>query len=117
VAAVRTAEQLAGDGVAALEDPPERLGVGFAVLAEGGGALAVPPARALAVPGQVFLVVLGDLAGVVVLPPDRQLGHVRDHRAPASRLVLRERTHPWCIALLLENDLATSVTQKGNRAG
>jgi hypothetical protein len=45
-------------------------------------------------------VVLGDLAGVVVLPPCRQLGHVRDHPAPASRLVLRERTHPWCIALL-----------------
>jgi hypothetical protein len=94
VAAVRPSEQLAGLGVAALEDPLERLGAGLAVLAEAGGAGAVPPAWALAVAGQVLLVVLGDLTGVVVLPPDRQLGHVRDHPAPASRPVLRERIHP-----------------------
>jgi hypothetical protein len=77
--AVRAAEQLAGVGVAAVEDAHERLGGGGAVLAERGGALAEPAAGGLAVAGEVLLAVVGDLAEVVVLAADRQLGDVHDH--------------------------------------
>jgi hypothetical protein len=57
--------------VAALEDPLEPLGGRGAVLAECGGAGAVPAAWGLTVAAQVLLAVVSDLADVVVLPADR----------------------------------------------
>jgi hypothetical protein len=101
VAAMGAAEELAGVGVAALEHSLE-LGRGcFALQPEGAGAEAVPPAWGLAVAGQILLVVSGQLAGVILLPAHRQLRDVGHH--PAASLPClrwRERTHPWCIALL-----------------
>jgi hypothetical protein len=47
--------------------------------AQAAGAGAVPPAWGLAVAGQVLFVVGGQLAGVILLPPHRQLGDVDDH--------------------------------------
>jgi hypothetical protein len=57
-------------------------------------------------------VVLGDLAGVVVLPTRRELGHVRNHpcQSPTSP------RGSECIRgelLSLENDLTLSVAQGG----
>jgi hypothetical protein len=51
--------------------------------AQGCSASAVPPSRGLAVAGQVLLVVGGQLAGVVGLPPHRQLREVGHHPAAA----------------------------------
>jgi hypothetical protein len=84
---VRPAEQLTGVGVAAVEHPHERLGGGGALLAERGGALAEPAARGLAVAGEVLLAVVGDLAEVVVLAADRQLGDIDNH--PCSPFTAR----------------------------
>jgi len=99
-AAMRAAQQLASGGVATLEHGLEPGHGCFALQAKGCGASAVPPTWGLAVAGQVLLVVGGQLAGVVGLPPRRELGDVGHHRAAASRLRWRERTHPWCIAVL-----------------
>jgi hypothetical protein len=52
------------------------------------------------VAGQVRFVVCDEFAGVVVLPPYRQLRHVRHHPAAASSPPLARATHPWCIAVL-----------------
>jgi hypothetical protein len=76
---MRAAEQLAAVGVAALEHAPEARRGCFALQAEGGGVGAVPPSWGLTVAGQILFVVGGQLAEVVVLPPGRQLGHVRHH--------------------------------------
>jgi hypothetical protein len=56
--------------------------------------------RGLAVAGQVLLVVGGQLAGVIILPPYRELGDVGHHPAAASCLRWRQRTHLRCIAVL-----------------
>ena len=68
VAAMGAAEEFAGGGVAALEHGLEPGHGCFALQPKGGGAGAVPPARTLAVAGQILLVVGGQLAGVVLLP-------------------------------------------------
>jgi hypothetical protein len=85
VLTVGAAQELPSRRVAALEhglEPGHRC---FALQPERAGAGAVPPARGIAVAGQVRFVVSGQLAGVVLLPPHRQLGHVRHHlpRPPA----------------------------------
>jgi hypothetical protein len=84
---VGAAEQGAGVGVAAMEHVYERLGGGGAVLAKRGGALAEPAARGLAVAGEVLFAVVGDLAEIVVLAADRQLGDVHNH--PCSPFTAR----------------------------
>jgi hypothetical protein len=71
VATMRAAEELAGVGVAALEHPLEPRRRCFAFQPECAGAGAVPAARGLPVAGQVRLVVGGQLAGVILLPPNR----------------------------------------------
>jgi hypothetical protein len=71
VAAMGTAEELAGRGVAALEHGLEPGHGCFALQPQAGGAGAVPPARGLPVAGQVRFVVSSQLAGVVLLPPHR----------------------------------------------
>ena len=92
VVAVGPAEELPGCGVAALEhglEPGHRC---FALQPEVGGAGAVPAARTLAVAGQVLFVVGGQLAGVVLLPPHRELGDVGHHpAAPSPRLSWRQQ--------------------------
>ena len=73
------AQQLARRRVAALEhglEPGRRC---FALQPQAGGAGAVPPARGLAVAGQILLVVGGQLTGVIGLPAHRQLGDVGHH--------------------------------------
>jgi hypothetical protein len=100
VAAMGAAEQLAGGGVPALEhglEPGHRC---FALQPQAGGAGAVPPAWGLTVAGQVRLVVGGQLARVVRLPPHRELGDVGHHPAAPLPPALVPATHPWCIALL-----------------
>jgi hypothetical protein len=100
IAAMRAAEQLPRRRVAALEhglEPGHRC---FALQPEGAGAGAIPPARGLTVARQILLVVSGQLAGVVGLPAHRELGDVGHHADCSSRLRWRERTHPWCIAVL-----------------
>jgi hypothetical protein len=84
--AVRSAEELARVGVAALEHPPEP-----ATDASPCSPRAVAPwhrgrTSGLGTPvaGQVLLVVGGEFAGVVLLSAHRELGHVRDHPAAAS---------------------------------
>ena len=67
--AVRSAEELAGVGVAALEHAPEALDRCFAFQPEQRRAVAVPAAWGLAVGGQVLFVVAGEFAGVVVSRP------------------------------------------------
>jgi hypothetical protein len=88
VLAVGAAEQLAGVGVAPLEDPLEPFGGRGAFLAERRGAGAVPAARGLAVAAQVLFAVVGDLADVVVLPAHCELGQIRDHPSPRSAATL-----------------------------
>jgi hypothetical protein len=100
VSAVGTAQQLPRGGVAALEHGPKPHRRCFALQPKAAGAGAIPAAWGLAVAGQILLVVGGQLAGVVLLPAYRELGDVGHHPAAASRLRWRERTHPWCIALL-----------------
>src|SRR6266542_1724456 len=80
-----TAELLAGLGVAPGEQVLERLRRAGAFKTERGGAAAKVLAGGLAVAGQVLLAVLGDLAGVVVGPPGRQLVQVRGHQRSAAR--------------------------------
>jgi hypothetical protein len=93
IAAVGAAEQLAGCGVAALEhglEPGHRC---FALQPQAGGAGAVPPARGLAVAGQIRFVVGGQLTGVIRLPPYRELGDVGHHPvAPSRRRWRQQRT-------------------------
>jgi hypothetical protein len=76
---VGAAEQFPGVGVAAMEHPHERLGAGDAALAQRLGAATEPAAWRLAVAGQVLFAVAGDLADVVVLAANRQLGDIRHH--------------------------------------
>jgi hypothetical protein len=100
IAAMGAAEQFASGRVAALEHPPEVRRRCFALQPERPGAGAVPAAWTLAVAGQILLVVGGQLAGVILLPPHRELrdvGHHPDCSLPPS---LASATHPWCIALL-----------------
>jgi hypothetical protein len=85
VAAMGPAQQLPGRRVAALEDPLEPRRRCFALQPQASSAGAVPPARGLAVAGQILFVVLGELAGVVGLPAHRQLGDVGHH--PAAPLL------------------------------
>jgi hypothetical protein len=92
--AVGAAEKPLGVGVAALEHALEPRRRCFALQPEGGGAGAVPPSWGLAVAGQVLLVVGGQLAEVVVLAADRELGHIRHHLPLPPRLRWRERMHP-----------------------
>jgi hypothetical protein len=84
VAAVGAAEKLPGVGVAALEHALEARRRCFALQPQAGGAGAVPAAWTLAVAGQVLLVVGGQLAGVVRLPADRELGDVGHHPGCSS---------------------------------
>jgi hypothetical protein len=107
------AEELPGVGVAALEHPPEARRRCFALQPQGGGAGAVPAAWGLAAARQVLLVVGDQLAGVVGLPAYRELDDVGHHPDSSSRLRWRERTHPWCIALLGKR-LRLRVAQDGD---
>jgi hypothetical protein len=92
--AVGAAEKLAGVGVAALEHGLE-LGHGcFALQPLAAGAGAVPPAWTLAVARQIRLVVGGQLAGVVLLPPNRELGDVGHHPAPSLLAVVGASNAP-----------------------
>jgi hypothetical protein len=84
VAAMGAAQQLPRGGVTALEHGLEPRNRCFALQPECAGASAVPPARGLAVAGQILLVVDGQLADVVTLPAHRQLGDVGHH--PAASL-------------------------------
>ena len=107
VPAVGAAEELPSRRVAALEhglEPGHRC---FAPQPEAGGAGAVPAAWGLAVAGQVRFVVGGQLAGVVGLPTDRELGDVGHHPAAASRLRWREQRTRG--ALLPSDDCGSSV--------
>jgi hypothetical protein len=100
VAAVGAAEQLPGRGVAALEhglEPGQRC---FALQPQAGGPGAIPAAWGLAVAGQILLVIGGQLTGVVLLPPHRELGDVGHHPAAPLPPSLAPATHRWCIALL-----------------
>jgi hypothetical protein len=67
------------------------------------GAGAVPPPRTLTVTGQILFVVGGQLAGVVLLPPDRE-GDVGHHAATLLPPPLAPATHPWRIAILIGKD-------------
>jgi hypothetical protein len=102
-----TAEQLASRGVPALEhglEPGHRC---FALQPKVGGADAVPPAWGLAVAGQVLFVVGGQLAGVILLPPYRELGDVGHHPPlPSRRRWRQQRTRG---ALLSSDDFGSSV--------
>jgi hypothetical protein len=91
VVAMGPAQQLASRRVSTFEHGLESRWRCFALQAEGGGAGAVPPARGLAVAGQIRLVVGGQLAGVILLPPYRQFRDVGHHPAPASRLRWRQQ--------------------------
>jgi hypothetical protein len=105
------AEQLPSRRVAALEhglEPGHRC---FALQAQAPGASAVPAARGLAVTGQILLVVGGQLPGVVLLPPHRQLGDVGDHpAAPPAFVGASECTRG---ALHSSDDSGSSVVRNG----
>jgi hypothetical protein len=94
VAAMRAAQQLPGRGVAALEHGLEPRHGCFALQPEAAGAGAVPAAWGLTVAGQILLVVGGQLAGVVLLPPHRQLGDVGYHPPLPSRPSLARANAP-----------------------
>jgi hypothetical protein len=81
VAAVGAAKELTSVGVAALEHALEARRRCFALQPKRGGAGAVPASRGLTVAGQILLVIGGQLAGVVRLPPHRQLGNICHHPA------------------------------------
>jgi hypothetical protein len=107
VAAMRPAQQLAGRRVAALEhglEPDHRC---FALQPEARGAGAIPPHWGLTVTGQVRLVVGGQLAGVIHLPPHRQFRDVGHHPAASSRRRWRQQRTPG--ALLSSDDYGSSV--------
>jgi len=94
VAAMGTAQQLAGGGVAALEhglEPGRRC---FALQPQAARAGAIPPAWGLTVARQILLVVGGQLTGVVRLPAYRQLGDVGHHPAVASSPSLARANAP-----------------------
>jgi hypothetical protein len=91
VAAMRAAQQFASGRVPALEHGLEPSHRCFALQPKGGGAGAVPPAWGLAVAGQVRFVVGSQLAGVVFLPPYRELGDVGHHPDRPSRLRWRQQ--------------------------
>jgi hypothetical protein len=115
VAAVGAAQKFASRRVAALEhglEPGQRC---FALQPQAPGAGAVPPARRLPVAGQVLFVVGGQLASVILLPPHRELGDVGHHPAAPLLAFVAPATHPWCIALLGENDVALSVAWGADR--
>jgi site-specific DNA recombinase len=100
VAAMLAAQQLTRRRVPALKHGLE-LGHGcFAVQPQAIGAGAIPPPWGLAVARQVLLVVGGQLAGVVLLPTNRELGDVGHHPPAPLPPSLAPATHPWCIALL-----------------
>jgi hypothetical protein len=69
VPAMGTTEQLPSGGITALKHPPEARRRCFALQPQAAGAGAVPAAWTLAVARQVRLVVGGQLAGVILLPP------------------------------------------------
>jgi hypothetical protein len=85
----------------------------FALQAEGRGAGAVPAAWGLPVARQILLVVGGQLAGVVRLPPHRQLGDVGHHPAPASSPSLARANAP--LVHCSSNDVGSSVEQTAKR--
>jgi hypothetical protein len=60
------------------------------------------------VAGQVLLVVGGQLAGVILLPPHRQLGHIRHHPA-AALLAFVDASERTAGALLSSDDYGSSV--------
>jgi hypothetical protein len=78
---MRAAQELAAVGMAALEHLPKARRRCFALQPKAAGAGAVPPAWGLTVARQILLVVGGQLTGVVLLPPHRQLGDVGHHPA------------------------------------
>jgi hypothetical protein len=78
----RAAELLAGAGVLPGKQPLERRRRTLTLQAKRQGAATVEHPWRLAVAGQVLLAVAGDLAGVVVLPPGRQLVQIRRHDSP-----------------------------------
>jgi hypothetical protein len=109
--AVGAAEQLASAGVAALEHGLEPGHGCFALQAEAGGAGAIPPPWGLPVARQVLLVVGGQLAGVVLLPPHRQLGHIRHHPPlPPRRRWHQQRTRGALLSS--ENGFGVRVGRK-----
>jgi hypothetical protein len=111
VTAVRAAQQFAGGGVAAFEhglEPGRRC---FALQPERAGAGAVPAAWGLAVAGQILFVVLGELAGVVLLPAYRELGDVGRHPAASLRLRWRQQRTRG-VLLSSENGLEVRVSRK-----
>lgn len=65
----------------------------FAVLAERSGASAVPTARTRR--GRRHSSRSVAISACSSLPPDRQLGHIRDHSAALTHASGRQRTHPW----------------------
>jgi hypothetical protein len=97
VTTMRTTQQLAGRWVPALEHGLEPRRRCFALQPEAPGAGAVPLAWTLAVAGQIRLVVGGQLAGVVLLPPHRELGDVGHHPAAPSRLRWRQQRTPGAL--------------------
>src|SRR5512132_702399 len=108
---MRAAEQLPGSRVAALEhglDPRRRC---FALQPQAGSASAVPPARGLAVAGQILFVVGGQLAGVVLLPAYRELGDVGYH--PCCLLAVVGASERTLGALLSSDDFGSSVERRG----
>jgi hypothetical protein len=79
IPAMGTAQQFPSRRVAALEHGLEAGHGCFALQPKGAGAGAVPPAWGLTVARQILLVVGGQLAGVVRLPPHREFGDVSHH--------------------------------------
>src|SRR5215218_6888449 len=107
VAAMGTAQQLPRRRVAALEHGLEPGHGCFALQPKAAGAGAVPAAWRLAVAGQILLVVGGQLAGVVLLPPYRQFRDVGHHPPlPPAVVGVSERTRG---ALLSSDDYGSSV--------
>ena len=103
VAAMRTAQQLPRRRVPAFEHGLEPRRRCFALQRQTAGAGAVPPAWGLPVTRQILLVVGGQLAGVVGLPPHGELGDVGHHpdRSPSRRRRRQQRTRG---ALLSSDD-------------
>jgi hypothetical protein len=102
VAAMRAPQQLTRRRVPALEHGLELGHRCFALQPQAAGGGAVPPAWGLTVARQVRLVVGGQLAGVVLLPPHRQLGDVGHH--PAAPLPAVVGTSERTPGALLSSD-------------
>jgi hypothetical protein len=91
VAAMGPTQQLPRRRVPSLEHGLE-VGHGcFALQPQAVGAGAIPPPWGLTVAGQILFVVGGQLAGVVGLSTDRELGDVGHHPAASSRLRWRQQ--------------------------